>query len=426
MSLFHNGTPDLGERSISEITFRGKLSEPIHRWYRLTASFSPQLATDILSHFDLPSNARVIDPFCGVGTVPLCAQRVGVSATGVEINPMLARVASTKLSVDYDLANVRTNVQAYIEGLQQDISACRGKRINDLDDIEWPPIYNAERWWQEAPMKILLLAEKRRKATQQGYTAELIGTGLAGVLVELSDAGAGRVSLSFLDSPPEISEDQAFSAIRRQLNEMLSDLESWDPVRRDLPAECRYEIRNADSRRLKRICGEAEFHVLLTSPPYPNRFSYVRETRPHLYFFHIMEDRSAAGELDLQTIGGTWGKATSTLDDDLFQAREPVKDALGSVLPELAGENLKMANYIIRYFNAMWDHIQSLPTVMAEHSRVIYVVGNTKISGFELRTDDILAELLGHVGFKTDSIERMRKRQSRKGLYEATVFASRG
>ena len=48
--------------------------------------------------------------------------------------------------------------------------------------------------------------------------------------------------------------------------------------------------------------------AVITSPPYPNRFSYARETRPHLFFFDFIEDAQAVGQLETDAIGGTWGR----------------------------------------------------------------------------------------------------------------------
>jgi len=48
-SLFDMG-PNFTNRTTKSVTFQGKLDLPIHRWYRLTPSFSPQLAHDIAVH----------------------------------------------------------------------------------------------------------------------------------------------------------------------------------------------------------------------------------------------------------------------------------------------------------------------------------------------------------------------------------------
>src|SRR5579885_1850005 len=50
---------------------------PIHRWFRFKESFSAQLLDQILG-IELPNlhgRLRLLDPFCGVGTVLLSAQQ---------------------------------------------------------------------------------------------------------------------------------------------------------------------------------------------------------------------------------------------------------------------------------------------------------------------------------------------------------------
>src|SRR3990170_7465926 len=83
-------------RSTKSVTFLGKMELPIHRWYRLTPSFSPQLAGDIADHFCLSPADLVLDPFSGVGTVPLCMKYRGIPACSVEINPYLHFVGTVK------------------------------------------------------------------------------------------------------------------------------------------------------------------------------------------------------------------------------------------------------------------------------------------------------------------------------------------
>src|SRR5580698_5240577 len=87
-SLF-DSEPTFTNRTTKSVTFQGKLGLPIHRWYRLTPSFSPRLAHDIADHFKLTKSDFVLDPFSGVGTVPLCMKYRGIPACSVEINPYL-------------------------------------------------------------------------------------------------------------------------------------------------------------------------------------------------------------------------------------------------------------------------------------------------------------------------------------------------
>ena len=79
---------------------------PIHRWYRLTPSFSPHLADDIAKHFGLRGHDYVLDPFSGVGTVPLCMSHRGIPSCSIEINPFLYFVGTVKTRRYDDLAAI--------------------------------------------------------------------------------------------------------------------------------------------------------------------------------------------------------------------------------------------------------------------------------------------------------------------------------
>ena len=83
-------------RSAKSVTFQGKLDLPIHRWFRLTPSFSPQLADDIADYFGSTGSDMVLDPFGGVGTVSLCMKYKGIPSCSIEINPFLHFVAQVK------------------------------------------------------------------------------------------------------------------------------------------------------------------------------------------------------------------------------------------------------------------------------------------------------------------------------------------
>ena len=74
------------------------------------------------------------------------------------------------------------------------------------------------------------------------------------------------------------------------------------------------EVVLQDARTLK-TNDLGRFDLVVTSPPYANRMSYIRELRPYMYWLGFLHDAREAGELDWQAIGGTWGVATSRLND---------------------------------------------------------------------------------------------------------------
>jgi hypothetical protein len=80
----------------------GNDERPIHGWFKFKESYDAGLLPTLLSHF--PSSAgglRILDPFCGVGTTILAAQKLdvpGTSALGIEHNPFIRFVAEAKVT----------------------------------------------------------------------------------------------------------------------------------------------------------------------------------------------------------------------------------------------------------------------------------------------------------------------------------------
>src|SRR5208337_1130385 len=160
-------------------------------------------------------------------------------------------------------------------------------------------------------------------------------------------------------------------------------------------------ILKGNNKELSKVLPRGrKVSAVITSPPYPNRFSYARETRPHLFFFDFIESAKAVGQLETDAIGGTWGKATSVLSEGIKPKNELVDSLLA---PYLQGINVSgdlMASYIVKYFNDLYDHASEVAKVCKEQARLAYVIGNSKFYEHPLPSDELLASVFGHFGFK--------------------------
>jgi hypothetical protein len=76
----------------------------VHEWYRFVLSFLPHLVHVYLERFGVTQEQRILDPFCGTGTVLVECKKQGISSVGIEANPMAHLASSVKLdwSVDPD------------------------------------------------------------------------------------------------------------------------------------------------------------------------------------------------------------------------------------------------------------------------------------------------------------------------------------
>ena len=104
--------------------------------------------------------------------------------------------------------------------------------------------------------------------------------------------------------------------------------------------------------------GENRFDLLVTSPPYPNRMSYIRELRPYMYWLGYLQEAREAGEMDWQAIGGTWGIATSRLNDWQPSDENYCPKDLRAVMEDISTADAKsgplLAKYVGKYFEDMW------------------------------------------------------------------------
>jgi hypothetical protein len=241
-----------------------------------------------------------------------------------------------------------------------------------------------------------------------------------GILVQVSNARHNHVSLTFAKTP--LPTVQVADVLEKQTQNIVEDIRAVSGV----PASevCIYQ---GNSKELSKVLPSSpKVTAVITSPPYPNRFSYARETRPHLFFFDFIKSARAVGQLETDAIGGTWGKATSVLAHGVAPKNKFVKNLLEPYLHGIHSNGHLMANYVVKYFNNMYDHAEQVSEVCASRARLAYVIGNSKFYDHPLPSDEIVASIFDHFGFRLERIERMRKRQSKSGLYEAVVFMRRG
>lgn len=422
--LLFKEEPSFVDRQTKAVTFQGKLSLPIHRWYRLTPSFSPHLAWDIADHFGLGKKDFVLDPFSGVGTVPLCMKYRGIPTCSVELNPYLHFVSTIKTRNYDDIPAIAETFRTFMAGFRRELRKVAKDPASYLAEYaaDVPAISNPERWW--SPENLVQIVSLRRSII--GFDAvkhhkELVMMAALGILIPVSNAKHNHVSLTFADKP--LAAVDMGSVMEAKLKELLVDLKAVQKLPRS-----EVVVYRGNSKSLGDVLPAAhKVSAVITSPPYPNRFSYARETRPHLFFFNFIQDAKSVGELETDAIGGTWGKATSVL----MEGVEPINDVVGDALspfvegvPEADRGGL-MRSYVVKYFNNLYEHAESVAKVCAKRAQLAYVIGNSKFYDHPLPSDEILATIFQHFGFEKSRIDRMRKRQSKAGLYEAVVFMRR-
>ena len=407
--------PELAQRA--DYTFKHNTGLGRHGWLRLTPAYSVKIVSEIIGGAD-PAR-KVLDPFSGTATTALRAAQSGMRACAVEINPFLQWFGRAKLRF-YSPADAARTIQL-------------GARILDLmargeaPPAPPPPIRNIHRWWDDEPLAFLrtLFAAINRVAPDSRDPArDLLLVAFCRVMIGMSKAAFNHQSVSFRESDPA----RLFAApeAKAAANEFRRDLHRVaDEAVRDNPA-APARLVGGDSRHLDKLLNE-KFDLLITSPPYANRMSYIRELRPHMYWLGYLRESGEAGDLDWQAIGGTWGAATSRLAE--WRPSMPVPTQLKKIAATVSAASAKngtlMANYILKYFQDARVHLTSAFSVLNPGAEARYIIGNSIFYGVNLPTEEIYADLMEQAGFRQVEIRVIRKRNSKKGLREYDVIARR-
>ena len=131
------------------------------------------------------------------------------------------------------------------------------------------------------------------------------------------------------------------------------------------------------------------------------------------------------GRLETDAIGGTWGKATSVLAAGIQAKNATVRDLLRPYHRGIHASGDLMAHYVTKYFNDIYDHAEQVAKVCARAAASPTSSATASSTTTPCRATRLLAAIFQHFGFTLDRIDKMRKRQSKTGLYEAVVFMRR-
>jgi hypothetical protein len=406
-------------------TFKDGQREPIYRWFTITPSYAPALVADCAAHLGLGAGDHLLDPFAGAGTTAVWSRLAARPCTSVEWNPALAFVTRVKATLALPAADLAAAGARFAAAWRDELphpDAAAAYLQTHRGYV--PGIASPERWWH-APALAALTAARRLLAlgVVAGPARPGVELALLRLLLPVSRARYSHASVTFDPAAPATPPAAIIAAFEARIAEMADDLAALAD-RPQIPGE----VVEGNALDLPAVAPEpGRYTRVICSPPYPNRYSYARETRPHLFFLGLVDGGRAVGDLECAALGGTWGRATSLL----HQPHEPeptvVEPLMRSRLPALRDAHPLMANYGVRYVNDLWRHVQGLSRVMAPRARLAYVVGNSKLGGVETPTADWLLGLFAAAGWRPigDGIHPMRRRNSRPGLVESVVFVER-
>ena len=425
----------------------------MHRWANWIAGFSGKFARSAIAQYlpatRLSANSGnggyvVLDPFAGVGTTLIEANRLGLDCIGFEINPFAALVCRVKLgAVDICLGEFQDSVRNYV-GVMKDIQGREPQSSPPAGFKSRIPFFSPA-----VEHKVLLTLDYMNDLPPQ--IKDLFRVAFASVMVDFSNYSY-EPSLSTRTAAGKalVCDAEVAQILAAKLRNMVEDIaefqeeaalrQSQGAQESDSPT---YRLHECSFFDAESCMEDASVDLIVTSPPYMNNYHYVRNSRPQMFWSGLVQSSSELKPLET----GNFGKFWQTVRGDEPIALTPQLPQLEAEISEIRDTNRDRgvyggngwANYVAAYMNDMDQFCRLLNGVLKPGGTAVVVVGNSIVQGREIKVEEWLCDIAERHGLSVLNAVQLRERvgssiinsgarlQSRKksALYDAAVALRR-
>jgi 16S rRNA G966 N2-methylase RsmD len=387
------------------------LNGEVHDWYRFRLGFSDHLVSDLLAEFGATKQTKVLDPFCGTGTVLVECMKQGIDCAGIDANPATYFAAQVKTTWDLDPGRVLELLDDVENSFERHLSV---KTL--VGDPTFRYLEHAgflKRGWIETEPLLEAVALKlaiRALRTSEKYRRLLLLALLSGVVEDGSNLKFGpELYCATRTTAPDV-----LGSFIDRVEAMATDLRILSVV-----ASARATVFLGDSRECGRLLGRREqFDMVICSPPYPAEHDYTRNTRMELALLEHVVDRESLREIKHTMIRShTKGLYNSDNDRQYVKSDRPVQSLVAQIETAVKGKTYGFARLYPRvaeeYFGGVVRHLRNLRNLLAPDALCAYIVGDqSSYLGVHIPTANVLAHLAEQNGYQLVEIRHWRHRWS--------------
>ena len=429
--------PALSSRIVS---YRGNYDVPGFRWMKYREGFSRELIEGLLDSIQPDS---VLDPFSGIGTAPIIAAGKGLRATGIEILPVgvLAGEAIALAANNLQKDRFTKAARLFIDHIYSDRKAAKKHAF--------PHVRISEAAFPEDTESALAKAREFICSIDDSSIHTLLNLACMSVLESVSftrkdgqylrwDARSGKQVRSRMHKRSILPFSDA---IVPRLNEISDDIETL----KSCYGKGAPEFITGSSLEHFRQIKAASFDMVITSPPYANRYDYTRTYALELAWlgYDDEEIKKLRQSMLSATVENKSKKAwlQDTYGDEqllnyairMFENQGAVHEVIGQ-LKECEKElsNPHIVRMLGGYFFEMAVVVAELGRIVRPGGVVLMVNDNVQYHGEELPVDLILSDYAENSGFTCENIwilprgkgnasqqmRRFGRREQRKCVYK--------
>lgn len=352
--------------------------EYTHCFHTYPAMMIPQIARKLLKEYGT-EGGWLLDPYCGTGTSLVEASLFGMHSTGCDINPLVRLIAAAKstpvcLST---LDETLSKLNEYLFEIQY--------RESNLPDAPIPNILNLTYWFSDEVIGTLAHLRAGISHVKDKALQNFILVAFSETVREVSYTRNGEFKLyrmptnKLADFKPDV-----LGIFSKKLRRNRHGLESYLEKRKNVKTSV--SIANTVEGELPMPLPPGGYDMVITSPPYGDSqttVAYGQFSRLAAEWIGLPNAR----QVDKLAMGGLRSKETLT-DSPVSAAVEKIRSV-----------DEKRAEEVSAFYIDLQRSINSIAEVCSPQATICYVVGNRRVKGVLLPTDEFVVDAFRQHGF---------------------------
>jgi DNA modification methylase len=406
------------------VSFQANKGRPFFRWFKYKEGFSAPLVNYLIDQTPNHRKEILLDPFAGSGAALFCAREKGLKAIGIEILPVgifsiKSRLNAEKIGID-DFTEILKKIK-HIDFLEYEKKSTH--RFNHLNITRGA-------FPEETEKYINGFLEYCSKEVENAVIKDLLLFSLFSILESISYT---RKDGQYLRWDERSSKNGGrgknkfnkgkILTFKEALGEKLAELVFDISIMRG-EAEKKEKLVLYEESALYKLpeLEDNSLDIVVTSPPYCNRYDYTRTYALELAFFGIDEEKvkelrqslltsTVENREKLAQLENFYAKINRKPDFDKIYDAFISQKALAEIVSVLEEYRLQkklnnpnIVRMVKNYFFEMCFVIYELFRILKQEGIVYMVNDNVRYAGEVIPVDLILSDIARSAGFDVDKI----------------------
>lgn len=412
----------------SLVSFQANKKLPIYKWFKYKEGFSVPMIEMFLEDSFKTKKGKFLDPFSGSGTSLFAMRDMGWDVSGIELLPVGLNIIKSRIDIEkINISEVK-------------------KMANKIIDIDFLKLYNLDNQIiKHIPITEGAFPEKTsieinnfiKYCNTEIKESNIKQFFLFAIFCILEDISYTRKDGQYLrwdnraeklrSKPTKFRKAEIFDfkiALQKKIEEMILDLEtvSLEKLEDTIIKKGNFDLIEGSLLEVLPKIKKSSIDLIITSPPYCNRYDYTRTYALELVFLGstdknvkdyrqtqlscTVENKSKKHQLKQMYLNLNKGKEFEKIEETFSSEKAlfEVIEILEKLKQEKKLNNPNITTMIENYFFEMCVVIFELFRIMKKEGRIYMVNDNVQYGGEDIPVDLILSNYAEKAGFTIKKI----------------------